>query len=70
MVYAGLLEGRSVAVKRMLVPFFELAHGEIALLMESDTHANVIRYFAKVRVCISCKPCGVKFNVRGLNLIK
>lgn len=49
MVYAGLLEGRSVAVKRMLVPFFELAHGEIALLMESDTHPNVIRYFAKVR---------------------
>jgi hypothetical protein len=47
-VYAGQLEGRSVAVKRMLVPFFELAHAEISLLMESDTHANVIRYFAKV----------------------
>jgi len=48
MVYAGMLEGRSVAVKRMLVHFFEIAHSEISLLMQSDEHSHVIRYFAKV----------------------
>eukprot|EP00698_Gefionella_okellyi_P011611 TRINITY_DN3068_c0_g1_i1.p1 TRINITY_DN3068_c0_g1~~TRINITY_DN3068_c0_g1_i1.p1 ORF type:complete len:664 (-),score=106.97 TRINITY_DN3068_c0_g1_i1:963-2912(-) len=46
-VYAGLLDGRGVAVKRMLVPFFEFAHAEMLLLMESDTHPHVIRYYAK-----------------------
>jgi len=50
-VYAGLLDGRSIAVKRMLVHYYDIAQGEMKLLMESDAHLNVIRYFAKVLPC-------------------
>lgn len=44
-VYRGLFEGRNVAVKRLLPECFSLADREVALLRESDQHANVIRYF-------------------------
>ncbi|KTW32029.1 bifunctional endoribonuclease/protein kinase IRE1 [Pneumocystis jirovecii RU7] len=46
-VYEGSFEGRKVAVKRMLLEFYEVAFREITLLQESDGHPNVIRYYCK-----------------------
>ncbi len=47
LVYDGLLDGkRPIAVKRLLVAFVEAAKQEIALLIASDLHANVLRYYA------------------------
>jgi serine/threonine-protein kinase/endoribonuclease IRE1 len=44
-VYEGTFEGREVAVKRMLLQYFDLASQEITLLRQSDDHPNVIRYY-------------------------
>ncbi|XP_015122831.1 serine/threonine-protein kinase/endoribonuclease IRE1 [Diachasma alloeum] len=44
-VYRGEFDGRSVAVKRLLPDCFTFADREVALLRESDAHANVVRYF-------------------------
>uniref|UniRef100_A0A6U5FW69 non-specific serine/threonine protein kinase n=1 Tax=Corethron hystrix TaxID=216773 RepID=A0A6U5FW69_9STRA len=46
-VYRGNLEGRQVAVKRMLRAYNAAADREISLLIESDGHPNVVRYFLK-----------------------
>eukprot|EP00977_Amphora_coffeiformis_P014906 scaffold4244_cov167-Amphora_coffeaeformis.AAC.19 len=46
-VFKGLLEGRQVAVKRMLKAYHGNADREISLLIESDGHPNVVRYFLK-----------------------
>ncbi|OEU22231.1 kinase-like protein, partial [Fragilariopsis cylindrus CCMP1102] len=46
-VYKGILEGRSVAVKRMLKAYHASADREISLLIESDGDPNVVRYFLK-----------------------
>ncbi|CAI2164694.1 7508_t:CDS:2 [Funneliformis geosporum] len=46
-VYKGTFEGRDVAVKRLLLDFYDVAHHEVSLLQESDDHPNVIRYFCK-----------------------
>ena len=46
-VYKGMLDGRSVAVKRMLQVYHASADREISLLIESDGHPNVVRYFLK-----------------------
>ncbi|EFW99769.1 protein kinase and ribonuclease [Grosmannia clavigera kw1407] len=46
-VFAGRFDGREVAVKRMLVQFYDIASQETKLLRESDDHPNVIRYFAQ-----------------------
>ena len=46
-VYKGSLDGRSVAVKRMLKAYHASANREISLLIESDGHPNVVRYFLK-----------------------
>lgn len=45
-VYEGYLEGRKTAVKRMLKEFYLMAEKETQLLIESDEHPNVIRYYA------------------------
>lgn len=47
MVYKGSFGGRDVAVKRMLLEFYEIASHEVGLLQESDDHPNVIRYYDK-----------------------
>lgn len=47
MVYKGTLDGRPVAVKRMLKAFHQAAEREIRLLIESDGHPNVVRYFVR-----------------------
>ena len=46
-VYRGTLDGRKVAVKRMLKAYHASADREISLLIESDGHPNVVRYFLK-----------------------
>ncbi len=46
-VYRGILDGRAVAVKRMLKAYHASADREIRLLIESDGHPNVVRYFLK-----------------------
>lgn len=44
-VFKGSLQGRAVAVKRLLRDFVTLATREVNILEESDDHPNVIRYF-------------------------
>ncbi|KAL5514856.1 hypothetical protein ACEPAG_2172 [Sanghuangporus baumii] len=44
-VYRGSLQGRPVAVKRLLKDFVTLASREVMILQESDDHPNVIRYY-------------------------
>ncbi|EKM78420.1 hypothetical protein AGABI1DRAFT_60620 [Agaricus bisporus var. burnettii JB137-S8] len=44
-VYKGSLQGRAVAVKRLLADFVTLASREVSILQESDDHPNVIRYY-------------------------
>ncbi|KAJ6011638.1 Serine/threonine-protein kinase ppk4 [Penicillium sp. IBT 35674x] len=46
-VYRGTFDGRNVAVKRMLMEFYDIASHEVGLLQESDDHHNVIRYFCR-----------------------
>ena len=46
-VYKGSFEDRPVAVKRLLVEFWDVAQKEILLLQHADDHPNVIRYFCK-----------------------
>lgn len=46
-VFEGSLGGRKVAVKRLLKEFFTFAEREVSLLLESDEHPNVVRYYAK-----------------------
>lgn len=46
LVLEGQLEGRPVAVKRLLAQFYEKARKEIAALIASDEHPNVVRCFA------------------------
>ncbi|KAI4144195.1 MAG: hypothetical protein LQ340_006747, partial [Diploschistes diacapsis] len=46
-VYRGTFGGRDVAVKRMLLEFYDIASHEVGLLQESDDHPNVIRYYDK-----------------------
>jgi len=47
LVYKGRYDGHEIAVKRMLKEYYELAMHEVDLLLRSDDHPNVIRYFAK-----------------------
>lgn len=46
-VYRGTFEGRDVAVKRLLMDFYDVAYHEVTLLQESDEHPNVVRYYCK-----------------------
>ncbi|KAJ5108200.1 Serine/threonine-protein kinase ppk4 [Penicillium angulare] len=46
-VYRGKFDGRNVAIKRMLMEFYDIASHEVGLLQESDDHHNVIRYFCR-----------------------
>lgn len=44
-VFQGKFQNRPVAVKRLLIDFYDIASKEIQLLSESDDHPNVIRYY-------------------------
>ena len=45
-VFEGSLDGRQVAVKRLLLHFHELAKKELDALIRSDEHPSVLRCFA------------------------
>ena len=45
-VFEGELDGRRVAVKRLLAQFHELARKELQALIASDEHPNILRCFA------------------------
>ncbi|CAG9864423.1 unnamed protein product [Phyllotreta striolata] len=53
-VYRGEFDSRRVAVKRLLPECFTFADREVALLRESDTHPNVIRYYCMERCRMFC----------------
>ena len=44
-MYKGSLQGRAVAVKRLLNDFVTLASREVSVLQHADDHPNVIRYY-------------------------
>jgi serine/threonine protein kinase len=44
-VFEGSMNGRKVAVKRMLKTFYSIAERETHLLTQTDEHPNVIRYY-------------------------
>ncbi|RKO93174.1 kinase-like domain-containing protein [Blyttiomyces helicus] len=46
-VYKGTFEGREVAIKRLLLDFYDVADHEVKILQESDDHPNVVRYYFK-----------------------
>ncbi|KAI9201812.1 uncharacterized protein BJ171DRAFT_516596 [Polychytrium aggregatum] len=48
-VYKGSFEGREVAIKRLLLEFYDVADHEVNVLQDSDHHPNVVRYFYKER---------------------
>ena len=45
LVFEGVFDGRAVAVKRMLIQFFDIASHETKLLRESDDHENGVYPF-------------------------
>jgi serine/threonine-protein kinase/endoribonuclease IRE1 len=45
-VFEGEMDGRRVAVKRLLAQFHELARKELKALIASDEHPNILRCFA------------------------
>ena len=46
-VFEGRVDERRVAVKRILKEFYNLAQREISLLLVSDEHPNLVRYYSK-----------------------
>ena len=42
-VYAGEMDGRPVAVKRMLGQFYDIARKELGVLVKADDHPNIVR---------------------------
>lgn len=59
-VYKGTFHGREIAIKRLLLDFYDVAHHEVDLLLKADQHRNVIRYY--------CKEISGKFMYLGLEL--
>jgi serine/threonine-protein kinase/endoribonuclease IRE1 len=65
-VYKGQFGGRDVAVKRMLLEFYDIASHEVGLLQESDDHPNVIRYYDKesagqfLYIALELCPCSLQ----------
>ena len=46
-VFKGLFDGRTVAIKRMLADFYQISSHEVELLQHSDSHPNIVRYFCR-----------------------
>ena len=65
-VYKGVVDKRQVAVKRLLKIYASSADREISLLIESDGHPNVVRYFLKeIRgdfVYLALELCDMSLN--------
>ncbi|CAI5483766.1 unnamed protein product, partial [Closterium sp. Yama58-4] len=70
LVLEGRLEGRQVAVKRLLSQFYERARQEISALIATDEHPNVVRCFAMEEddsfVYVALERCA--FNLADLVL--
>jgi serine/threonine protein kinase len=73
-VYRGVLDKRQVAVKRLLSMYHTSADREISLLIESDGHPNVVRYFLKeIRgdfVYLALELCDMSLNDLIVSLSK
>lgn len=73
-VYKGVLDKRLVAVKRLLSMYHTSADREISLLIESDGHPNVVRYFLKeIRgdfVYLALELCAMSLNDLIMSLSK
>ncbi|KAL7490125.1 hypothetical protein ACHAW6_015851, partial [Cyclotella cf. meneghiniana] len=73
-VYKGVLDKRQVAVKRLLSMYHTSADREISLLIESDGHPNVVRYFLKeIRgdfVYLALELCDMSLNDLIVSLSK
>lgn len=52
LVFAGKIGNRNVAVKRMLIQFYDIASQETRLLEESDNHANGTWCMSIVCICL------------------
>jgi serine/threonine-protein kinase/endoribonuclease IRE1 len=66
-VYEGRLEGRKIAVKRMLKDFYSLAERESLILLQGgDSHPNVVSYFLKEEdekfVYLALSYCSLTFG--------
>jgi serine/threonine-protein kinase/endoribonuclease IRE1 len=48
-VYRGALHRRSVAIKRILLEYVQVAEKEMDLLLSSDSHPAIVRYFDRAR---------------------
>jgi hypothetical protein len=73
-VYKGVLDKRQVAVKRLLNMYHASADREIELLIESDGHPNVVRYFLKEMrgdfVYLALELCDLSLNDLIVSLSK
>eukprot|EP00970_Alexandrium_tamarense_P019853 scaffold14541_cov207-Alexandrium_tamarense.AAC.5 len=73
-VYKGVLDKRQVAVKRLLSMYHTSADREISLLIESDGHPNVVRYFLKEMrgdfVYLALELCDMSLNDLIVSLSK
>lgn len=73
-VYKGVLDKRQVAVKRLLNMYHASADREISLLIESDGHPNVVRYFLKELrgefVYLALELCDMSLNDLIVSLSK
>lgn len=47
LVYKGTFSGRHVAVKRLLIDFYDIADHETTLLQKSDNHPNIVTFYYK-----------------------
>lgn len=71
MVYKGSFDGREVAVKRMLLDFYDIASHEVSLLQESDGHPNVVRYYDResagdfLYIALELCPASLEEVIRG-----
>lgn len=70
-VFKGKFEDRDVAVKRMLLEFYDVASQEVDILRESDDHPNVVRYYYKYQsdqflyIALELCPCSLEELVRA-----
>ncbi|KAJ7560303.1 hypothetical protein O6H91_04G123100 [Diphasiastrum complanatum] len=66
LVLEGYLNGRNVAVKRLLGQFYEKAQKEVTALIASDAHPNVVRYYATEEdsdfVYVALERCTLNLN--------
>ncbi|KAF7561397.1 hypothetical protein G7046_g2738 [Stylonectria norvegica] len=61
LVFAGKFDGRDVAVKRMLVQFYETAEQETSLLRESDDHPNGTYLESSCVCCMSLTKIVIRY---------